>query len=122
MKRLVRERGRLMAGGALLVAALVVLGVGYSSVADEIFVAIQLPYVLAGGVGALLCGGAGLVLLRSQEDSQTRARLKELEIAHDEMSERFEALGERVEYVTQILEAALLEEAAGDARHEVRLG
>lgn len=122
MKRLARERGRMVAGVALLVVAVVVLGVGYASVADEIFVAVQLPYVLAGGVGALLCAGLGLVLLRSQEDSETRTRLKELEIAHDEMSERFEALGERVEYVTQLLEAALLEEATGDARREVRLG
>jgi hypothetical protein len=112
----------MVAGAALLAVAVVVLGVGYASVADEIFVAVQLPYVLAGGVGALLCAGLGLVLLRSQEDSQTRNQLKELEIAHDEMSERFEALGERVEYVTQLLEAALLEEATGDARREVRLG
>jgi hypothetical protein len=122
VKRLTRERGRLVAGVTLLVAAVVVLGIGYASVADEIFVAVQLPYVLGGGVGALLCAGTGLVLLRSQEDAMTRTRLKELEIAHDEMSDRFDALGERVEYVTQLLEAALLEDATGDTRHEVRLG
>ena len=99
MKRLVRERGRLVAGVALLVAAVVVLGIGYASIADELFVSIQLPYVLAGGVGALLCAGVGLVLLRSQDDADTRARL-----------------GAQVEYVTALLEAVLRDDAVVPAR------
>jgi hypothetical protein len=121
MRLLVRERGRVVAGVTLLVAAVVILAVGYASVADEVFVAIQLPYILAGGVGALLCAGVGLTLLRSQEEIETQSRLRDLETVQEEMSERFDALGERVEYVTQLLEAALLDESAGDARREVRL-
>ncbi|HKN38156.1 MAG TPA: hypothetical protein VJ622_09985 [Acidimicrobiia bacterium] len=116
MKRLVRERGRLVAGVALLVAAVVVLGIGYASIADELFVSIQLPYVLAGGVGALLCAGVGLVLLRSQDDADTRARLGALQAAHDAMTDRFEALGAQVEYVTALLEAVLRDDAVVPAR------
>ena len=116
MKRLIRERGRLVAGIALLVAAVVVLGIGYASIADELFVSIQLPYVLAGGVGALLCAGVGLVLLRSQDDADTRARLGALQAAHDAMADRFEALGVQVEYVTALLEAVLQDDAAVPTR------
>ena len=126
MKRLVRERGRLVAGVALLVAAVVVLGVGYASISDEVFVSIQLPYVLGGGVGALLCAGVGLALVRSQDDIENRRRLVDLEAAHEVMAERFQALGLQVEYVTQLLEAALRDDAALPAppenlRREVRI-
>ena len=126
MKRLVRERGRLVAGVALLVAAVVVLGVGYASISDEVFVSIQLPYVLGGGVGALLCAGVGLALVRSQDDIENRRRLVDLEAAHEVMAERFQALGLQVEYVTQLLEAALRDDAAlpvppENLRREVRI-
>ena len=116
MKRLLRERGRLAAGVALLVAAVVVLGIGYASIADEIFVSIQLPYILGTGVGALVCAGVGLVLLRSQEDVENRGRLVALQAAHDAMSDRFEALGVQVEYVTQLLEAVLREDTVAPTR------
>lgn len=126
MKRLVRERGRLVAGVALLVAAVVVLGIGYASISDEVFVSIQLPYVLGGGVGALLCAGVGLALVRSQDDIENRRRLVDLEAAHEVMAERFQALGLQVEYVTQLLEAALRDDATlpvppENLRREVRI-
>lgn len=126
MKRLMRERGRLVAGITLLVAAVVVLGVGYASIADEVFVSIQLPYVLGGGVGALLCAGVGLALVRSQDDIENRRRLVDLEAAHEVMAERFQALGLQIEYVTQLLEATLREDAAlpvppENLRREVRI-
>ena len=126
MKRLLRERGRLVAGVTLLVAAVVVLGVGYASISDEVFVSIQLPYVLGGGVGALLCAGIGLALLRSQDDIDNRRRLVDLEAAHEVMSDRFQALGTQIEYVTQLLEAVLRDDAAlptppENLRREVRI-
>jgi hypothetical protein len=121
-----RERGRLVAGITLLVAAVVVLGVGYASIADEVFVSIQLPYVLGGGVGALLCAGVGLALVRSQDDIENRRRLVDLEAAQEVMAERFQALGLQIEYVTQLLEATLREDAAlpvppENLRREVRI-
>jgi len=118
VKRLVRERGRLAAGIALLVTAVVVLGIGYASISKEIFVSIQLPYVLGAGVGALLCAGVGLVLIRSQEEAENRARLSALQTAHDAMTDRFEALGVQVEYVTQLLEAVLRDDAVTPPRPE----
>jgi hypothetical protein len=116
VKRLVRERGRLAAGIALLVTAVVVLGIGYASISEEIFVSIQLPYVLGAGVGALLCAGLGLILVRSQEDADNRARLSALQTAHDAMTDRFEALGVQVEYVAQLLEAVLRDDAVTPER------
>jgi hypothetical protein len=126
VKRLVRERGRLVAGISLLVTAVVVLGVGYASISDEVFVSIQLPYVLGGGVGALLCAGVGLALIRSQDDIDSRRRLVDLEAAHEVMGERFQALGLQVEYVTQLLEAVLRDDAVlpvppENLRREVRI-
>ena len=126
MKRLLRERGRVIGGVALLAAAMVVLGIGYASIADEIFVSIQLPYILGAGVGALLCAGVGLVLLRSQEDIENRSRLVALQTAHESMSDRFGALAVQVEYVTQLLEAVLREDTAAPdrpagMRREVRI-
>jgi hypothetical protein len=127
VKRLLRERGRLIGGVALLVAALITLGIAYASISDEVVVAIQLPYILGGGVGALLCAGVGLVLLRSQDDADNRDRLIALEAAHEAMSDRFEALGVQVEYVTQLLEAVLqdsseaIPERPDRARREVRI-
>jgi hypothetical protein len=118
VKRLVRERGRLAAGIALLVTAVVVLGIGYASISQEIFVSIQLPYVLGAGVGALLCAGVGLVLIRSQEEADNRARLSALQTAHDAMTDRFEALGIQVEYVTQLLEAVLRDDTVTPSRPE----
>jgi hypothetical protein len=126
VKRLMRERGRLVAGVTLLVAAVVVLGIGYASIADEVFVSIQLPYVLGGGVGALLCAGVGLVLVRSQDDIDSRRRLVDLEAAHEVMADRFQALGMQVEYVTQLLEAVIRDDAVlptppESLRREVRI-
>jgi hypothetical protein len=118
VKHLVRERGRLAAGIALLVTAVVVLGIGYASISQEIFVSIQLPYVLGAGVGALLCAGVGLVLIRSQEEADNRARLSALQAAHDAMTDRFEALGIQVEYVTQLLEAVLRDDTVTPSRPE----
>jgi hypothetical protein len=106
------------AGVALLVVAAAVLGAGYASIRQEIFVSIQLPYVLGAGVGALLCAGVGLVLIRSQDDADHRARLSALQSAQDAMTDRFEALGVQVEYVTQLLEAVLRDDAVAPARPE----
>jgi hypothetical protein len=116
----------MVAGITLLVAAVVVLGVGYASISDEVFVSIQLPYVLGGGVGALLCAGVGLVLVRSQDDIDNRRRLVDLEATHEVMAERFQSLGLQVEYVTQLLEAVLRDDATmpvppENLRREVRI-
>jgi hypothetical protein len=119
LNRLLRKRIRLVAGVALLVAAVVALVIAYTSIANEVYVSIQLPWVLGGGVGALLCAGVGLVLLRAQGDTENQSRLAALNTAHEAMTDRFEALGERVEYLTQLLEAALVTDGDGTATRSV---
>ncbi len=105
MERLLRDHSRQLVGGVMCVAALVVLLIGYANIRDEIQVAAQMPYVLTGGVGALLLAGLGMVVIRSQDDKAILDRLGELESTNDE-------LRERVDYLTQLLEAALLPDEA----------
>jgi hypothetical protein len=110
MERLLRDHTRQLVGGVLCLVALVALLIGYANIRDEIQVAVQMPYVLTGGVGALLLAGLGMVVIRSQDDKTILDRLGELEATNDE-------LRERVDYLTQLLEAALLpDEASTRAR------
>ena len=104
MERVLQDRSRLLVGGALVVIALVVLIVGYANIRDEIDVPAQMPYVLTAGVGSLILTGVGMVVMRSQEDRAILDRLGELETTNED-------LRERLDYLTQLLEAALLPDA-----------
>jgi hypothetical protein len=101
MERLKRDHARQLVAGGLVVAALVVLTIGYANIRDEIHVAAQMPYVLTGGIGALILTGLGMVVLRSQDDQSVLDRMTVLEGTNDD-------LRERVDYLTQLLETALL--------------
>jgi Cu/Ag efflux pump CusA len=105
MERLMRDHTRQVVGGVLVVVAAVVLLVGYANIRDETAVAIQMPYVLTGGIGALILTGLGMVVLRSQDDKAVLERLSQVEAVNEE-------LRERVDYLTQLLEAALLPDEA----------
>ena len=63
MERLKRDHTRQLIAGALVVAALVVLTIGYGNIRDEIQVAAQMPYVLTGGIGALILTGLPFAVL-----------------------------------------------------------
>jgi Cu/Ag efflux pump CusA len=95
------QHARQVIAGVLLAVAVVVLVIGYSNIRDEAQVAAQMPYVLTGGVGALILTGLGMVVLRSQDDKAVLDRLAVVESTAEE-------LRERVDYLTQLLEAALL--------------
>jgi hypothetical protein len=109
MQRLAREHTRQLIGGGLVVAAVVVLVVGYIAIRDEIYVAIQMPYILIGGVGALLLAGLGMVVIRSQDDKAVLDRLAEVESTNYQLKER-------VDYLAQLLEAALLPDESAEVR------
>lgn len=66
--------GLLRAGGVLLTAVgLVVVLAGYLGMRDEADVALQLPYVMSGGLGGLALVGLGVVLvLHAQLREQAR--------------------------------------------------
>src|SRR5581483_3808752 len=101
MDRIRREHGRAILGAGCLIAAVVFLIVGYSSIRDEIYVAIQLPDVLWSGVGAVLLAVVGVALFRSGDEQAILRRLAELEDTNSE-------LADRVGYLTQLLELAIL--------------
>lgn len=109
LQRLAREHTRQLIGGALMIGAAIALIVGYVSIRDEIYVAVQMPYILIGGVGALLLAGLGMVIIRSQDDKAVLDRLAEVESTNYQ-------LRERVDYLAQLLEAALLPDEAAEVR------
>ena len=93
----------ILLGGALVVAGAILLFVSYANIRDEAEVAAQMPYLLTGGVGGLMCTIVGAVILRSHNDEAMRGRLADVETTNHELQER-------VDYLTQLLEAALLPE------------
>ena len=107
MDRLRREHGRELIGAALVIAALAAIAIGYANIRDEADVAIQLPYVLTGGIGALVLTAVGVAVLRSQDDKAILDRLADVESIGYE-------LRERVVYLNQLLEAGLLPDESVD--------
>jgi NADH:ubiquinone oxidoreductase subunit 6 (subunit J) len=107
MDRLRRDHSREFVGAALVVIALVAIVVGYANIKDEAEVAIQLPYILTGGIGALVLTAVGVAVLRSQDDKAILDRLADVEsIGYD--------LRERVVYLNQLLEAGLLPDESAE--------
>jgi hypothetical protein len=107
MDRLRRQHGRELIGAALVVAALVAIAIGYTNIRDESDVAIQLPYVLTGGIGAVVLAALGVGVLRSQDDKSILDRLADVEATNLEVRER-------VDYLTHLLETGLLPDDAVD--------
>jgi hypothetical protein len=101
MDRLRRQHGRELIGGALVIAALIAIAVGYANIRDEADVAIQLPYVLTGGIGAVVLAALGVGVLRSQDDKAILARLADVEATNLEVRDR-------VDHLTHLLETGLL--------------
>jgi hypothetical protein len=90
-----------------VVVAIVALVIGYANIRDEAEVAIQLPYILTGGIGALVLTAVGVAVLRSQDDKAILDRLADVESIGYE-------LRERVVYQNQLLEAGLLPDESAD--------
>jgi hypothetical protein len=107
MDRLRRQHGRELIGGALVIAALIAIAVGYANIRDEADVAIQMPYVLTGGIGAVVLAALGVGVLRSQDDKAILDRLSDVEGTNLEVKER-------VDYLTHLLETGLLPDEAVD--------
>ena len=113
MDRLSRQHGRELIGGALVVAALIAIAVGYANIRDEADVAIQLPYVLTGGIGAVVLAALGVGVLRSQDDKAILARLADVEATNLEVKDR-------VEHLTHLLETGLLPDEAIDVTNSAQ--
>jgi hypothetical protein len=107
MDRLRRQHGRELIGAALVVAALLAIAIGYANIRDEADVAIQMPYVLTGGIGAVVLAAVGVGVLRSQDDKAILHRLADVEGTNLEVKER-------VDYLTHLLETGLLPNDAVD--------
>jgi NADH:ubiquinone oxidoreductase subunit 6 (subunit J) len=107
MDRLRRDHSRELVGAAFVVLALVALVIGYANIRDEAEVAIQLPYILTGGIGALVLTLLGVAVLRSQDDKAILDRLTDVEsLGYD--------LKEQVVFLNRLLEAGLLPDESVD--------
>ena len=91
---------RQLVGVVLVVVAFGALITGYANIRNETQAAVQMPYLLTGGVAALILTGLGTVIVRSQDDQTILQRLAEMEKTNDELRDRIDDL-------TQLLEAAL---------------
>lgn len=79
--------GRLLLGWILIVVGAVMVFAGWLGVSGNPQVAVQLPYLISGGIGGLLCGIVGIGLLVSDDIRKDRARIGRLEAAVLEMRE-----------------------------------
>lgn len=113
MDRLTRQNSRQLLGGALVAAALVILLVGYANIRDETEVALQMPYLLTAGVGALVLTALGVVVLRSKDDQAILDGQAETESTIYELTQK-------VAYMTQLLEAALLPDQPGSVPNSMQ--
>ncbi|HMC04717.1 MAG TPA: hypothetical protein VKJ83_04520 [Actinomycetota bacterium] len=96
-----KDRTRLWLGLGLVAAGLLVALAGYLGVHNESDTALQLPYVMSAGTGALALLGLGLVAMRSHDD---RVMLERLEATERTLT----TLRDSNEYLTRLLEGALL--------------
>jgi hypothetical protein len=96
-----RNHTRLWLGIGLVAAGMVVALTGYLGVHDESETALQLPYVMSAGIGAVALLGLGMVAMRSHDDRMLLERL-------DATERSLTALRDRNEYLTRLLEGALL--------------
>ena len=99
--RPILDRTRFWLGAVLVAAGAAVLVAGYAQVRNESDISLQMPYVLTAGFFAFALTSLGLVSLRSHDDHAFLTRLGEIERTLDEVRETNE-------YLTQMLEAALL--------------
>lgn len=81
MKEALKKRWRLLAGWALVLVGLGVLGAGWVGVSGNPDVARQISYVVSGGIGGLLAGIVGVGLLVSNDIREDRERLGRVEAA-----------------------------------------
>jgi len=79
--------GRLLLGWILIVAGAVMVFAGWLGVSANPQVAVQLPYLISGGIGGLLAAIVGIGLLVSDDIRKDRARIGRLEAAVLEMRE-----------------------------------
>ncbi|HVL90909.1 MAG TPA: hypothetical protein VM841_11820 [Actinomycetota bacterium] len=79
--------GRLLLGWILIVLGVVMVFAGWLGVSGNPQVAVQLPYLISGGIGGLLAGIVGVGLLVSDDIRKDRARIGRLEAAVLEMRE-----------------------------------
>lgn len=79
--------GRLLLGWILIVVGAVMVFAGWLGVSGNPQVAVQLPYLISGGIGGLFAAIVGIGLLVSDDIRKDRARIGRLEAAVLEMRE-----------------------------------
>jgi hypothetical protein len=85
LRRYLEAAGIQAFGAALCVAGFVVLVLGWWKISKESIVALQIPYLVSGGIGGALLLGLGGVLLLTHDLRLDNRRLEALEEAIDDL-------------------------------------
>lgn len=85
LARYLRSGGLQALGALLCLAGFVVLAVGWWKISKESIVALQLPYLVSGGIGGILLLGLGGILLVSHDLRLDNRRLEAIEEAIAEL-------------------------------------
>lgn len=110
--------GRLLLGWILIVVGAVMIFGGWLGVSANPQVAVQLSYLVSGGVGGLFAGIVGIGLLVSDDIRKDRARIGRLEAAVLDMRELAAAQAEALGFVEpqkQHPEGGSQDESAGSS-------
>lgn len=85
LRRYLEAAGMQAIGAAFCVAGFVILAFGWWKISKEPIVALQIPYLVSGGIGGALLLGLGGVLLLAHDLRLDNRRLEAIEAAIDDL-------------------------------------
>jgi hypothetical protein len=85
LRRYLEAAGTQTLGAVLCVAGFVILAFGWWKISKEPIVALQIPYLVSGGIGGALLLGLGGVLLLAHDLRLDNRRLEAIEAAIDDL-------------------------------------
>lgn len=85
LRRYLEAAGTQTLGAVLCVAGFVILALGWWKISKEPIVALQIPYLVSGGIGGALLLGLGGVLLLAHDLRLDNRRLEAIEAAIDDL-------------------------------------
>lgn len=85
LRRYLEADGTRTVGAVFCAAGFVVLGIGWWKISKESIVALQIPYLVSGGIGGALLLGLGGVLLLAHSLRLDNRRLEAIESAIDDL-------------------------------------
>jgi hypothetical protein len=115
-----RTKQMYIAAGVLILAGAIVLIVGYSGIRQQADVALQLPYVISGGLGGLFLLGAGVAVFLAGTLTELRAGQDRVETVAAELRELTQVNLELSTDIKALLDGADVEQYAPEPQEAPR--